>query len=290
MPDITLNELTALCDFTQLESRVTAPLRAALPAAEARLRFFGRYASWNGFFGSGVATLSGKIGRARGLFRDPTEPIDVLADRSVFVASFVFDAARDEFDDHETIYRDTHRDLAQAFVSGLIHFGREHSPAGSATESPSQAERLNRLLAEPEWLQTLNARVATGYGAFLPDVRESLFQAIGYHLGSELLADREFSIIDRTLRRELPELVEFLQQHRERIGSLDHCAYQWIAIHSGDGGAVEEDHFAKATESANLALRYSPDELRGGLRGHVHQGFRQFDADHRAFFSNVNRP
>jgi hypothetical protein len=290
MPAITLDELTALCDFSGLETRVTEPLREAVADAGTRLRFFGRYASWNGFFGSGVATLSGKIGRARGLFRDPGESIDALADRSVFVASFVFDAARDEFDDHETIYRDTHRDLAQAFVSGLIHFGREHSPPGTALEGLSQSQPLNHLLAEPEWLRTLNARVATGYGAFLPDVRESLFQAIGYHLGSELLADREFSIIDRTLRRELPELVDFLRRHRERIGTLDHGAYQWIAIHSGDGGAVEEDHFAKATESANLALRYSPGELHGELRERLHEGFRQFDADHRAFFSNVNRP
>jgi hypothetical protein len=290
MAAVTLDELTAVCDFSRLETRVTEPLQAALADPVTRLRFFGRYASWNGFFGSGVATLSGKIGRARGLFRDPGESIDALADRSVFVASFIFDAARDEFDDHETIYRDTHRDLAQAFVSGLIHFGREHSAAGKAIEGLSQPERLNQLLAEPEWLRTLNARVTTGYGAFLPDVRESLFQAIGYHLGSELLADREFSIIDRTLRRELPQLVQFLQGHREKIGALDHGAYHWIAIHSGDGGAVEEDHFAKATESANLALCYSPRELHGELRERLHDGFRQFDADHRAFFFNVNRP
>jgi hypothetical protein len=290
MSAITTDELTALCDFAGLTARVNDPLCAALPDAEQRLRFFGRYASWNGFFGSGVATLSGKIGRAHGLFRDAAEPIDALADRSVFVASFVFDAARDEFDDHETVYRDTHRDLAQAFISGLIHFVHAGPHAAGFSERDPQFERLNQLLAEPEWLRTLNAHVATGYGAFLPDIHASLFQAIGYHLGSELLADREFSLIDRTLRQKLPQLVEFLRGHRETIGGHDHCAYQWIAIHSGDGGAVEEDHFAKAIEGANLALYYTPAELHVELRERLHDGFRLFDSDHRTFFSNVNRP
>jgi hypothetical protein len=279
---VTASELHALYDFGGLDARVLEPLRAALAEAAARLRFFGRYASWNGFFGSGVATLSGKIGRARGLFRDPAEPIGALADRSVFVASFIFDAARDEFDDHETVYRDTHRDLAQAFVSGLIHFGREIPAA------PTGVEAINQLLAEPEWLRGLNERVATGYGAFQPDERATLFRAIGYHLGSELLADREFSLIDETLRREMPTLREYLRGHRETIGSQDHSAYQWIAIHSGAGAAVEQDHFARATESANHAFRYTPAGLHAEMRLALHSGFRQFDADHRTFFTHVN--
>src|SRR5262249_25119981 len=161
-----------------------------------------RYASWNGYFGSGVATLAGKIGRSRGLFRDRGEPIDALADRSVLVASYIFDAARDEFDDRSTSYRDTHRDLAHAMLSGIIHHAR-----GVAPELTQSSDALNARLADPAWLRTLDGRVAQGYGASYHDVNDTIFAGIGYHLGSELLADREFSIIDAALRRNVPALV-----------------------------------------------------------------------------------
>lgn len=277
-------ELQALTDFSAHEALIRERLDEALANPALTMRFFGRYASWNGFFGSGVATLSGKIGRARRMFIDPAEPITALADRSVFVASFIFDAARDEFDDHATIYRDTHRDLAQALISGLIHYGR------LCLDEWHADDKVNQLLEEPQWLRELNALVATGYGAHQPDVPASLFRAIGYHLGSELLADREFSIIDRRMRDAAPELVAFLEQHRERIGAQDHVAYQWIAIHSGGGGAVEADHFAKATEGANLALRYTSAAERNTLRAYLHMGFKEFAFHHHQFFTNVNLP
>jgi hypothetical protein len=279
-----LAELQALTDFPAHEALILERLDEALSDPAAILRFFGRYASWNGFFGSGVATLSGKIGRARRMFIDPDERITALADRSVFVASFIFDAARDEFDDHETVYRDTHRDLAQALISGLIHYGKH------CLDCWHDAGQVNRLLEEPRWLGELNALVATGYGAHQPDVPASLFRAIGYHLGSELLADREFSVIDRRMRATAPALVAFLEQHRERIGAQDHAAYQWIRIHSGGGGAVEADHFAKAAEGADLALRYTPAAERATMRASLHMGFKEFAFHHHQFFTNVNLP
>lgn len=279
-----LSDLQALTDFPAHEALIRRRIGEAAADPAAALRFFGRYASWNGFFGSGVATLSGKLGRARRMFIDRDEPILALADRSVFVASFVFDAARDEFDDHETVYRDTHRDLAQAMISGLIHYRRTLDAAACGVDA------LNQLLHEPPWLDELNRRVATGYGAFQPDVPAALFRALGYHLGSELLADCEFSIIDRRLRELVPAMVAFLQQHRERIGAQDHCAYQWIDIHSGGGGAVEAEHFASATEGANLALRYTEPAGRGAMRASLYEGFQAFAGDHHQFFANVNVP
>jgi hypothetical protein len=280
MSTVTTAELQQLCDFPQHQRLVRDALAQALGDPAARLRFLGRYASWNGFFGSGVASLAGKIGRSRGNFRDPAQPVAALADRSVYVASFFFDAARDEFDDRDTVHRDTHRCLAQSMLKGAIDHARQAQEIGEA--------QLDALLGDPAWLSTLNARVASGYGNGVPDELEFLFAAIGYHLGSELLADQEFSIIDRTLHELAPQLVEHLTHAMVNIAGQEHRAYQWIAIHSGHGGGAEADHFEWATQGARLAFRFVPEARHDALRASLHQGFRDFARDHREFFERVN--
>lgn len=274
-------ELQRLCDFGSREALVRDKLREAFADPVKRVRFLGRYTSWNGFFGSGVATLAGKIGRCRGLLLDPAQPVKALADRSVFVASFFFDAARDEFDDRDTVHRDTHRCLAQSTLKGLID---DAVKAGALKNDLA----VNVLLAEPDWLQALNRRVARGYGASSDDDLPAVFNSIGYHLGSELLADQEFSTIDATLRAEAPELVERLKTAKVNVAGQEHIAYQWISIHSGHGGGAEADHFEWATQGAKLAFRFAPASQHAELKHHLHRGFVKFAGDHLEFFQRVN--
>lgn len=283
MNKINRGELESLVNFSAQERLVYEAIGRALADPQGRLRFLGRYTSWNGLFGSGVAALAGKIGRSRRLFLDPDEPVPALADRSVYVASFFFDAARDEFDDHESVHRDTHRCLAQATLKGLLQLEAAQLPALSDPRS------VGALLAEPEWLLQLNQKVARGYGAFSEDDLPSIFHAIGYHLGSELLADREFSIIDETLRRTAPELVQHLLTTRVAIAGQEHVAYHWIAIHSGHGGAAEADHFEWATQGTRLALRFTPEAEHATLKHELVEGFVAFAQDHRRFFEQVNQ-
>ncbi|HSX60729.1 MAG TPA: hypothetical protein VLF18_11070 [Tahibacter sp.] len=279
---ISRGELETLVNFSAHERMVHEAISAALGDPLHRLRFLGRYTSWNGLFGSGVAALAGKIGRSRRLFLDRDEPIEALADRSVYVGSFFFDAARDEFDDHESVHRDTHRCLAQATLKGLLEIEAPRVPA------LAERDRVNALLAEPAWLQELNTRVAQGYGVGSADDLPAIFRAIGYHLGSELLADREFSIIDETLRYAAPELTQQLLMKRVSIAGQEHVAYHWIAIHSGHGGGAEADHFEWATQGARLALRFTPEVDHGPLKQQLIQGFLAFAQDHRHFFERVN--
>jgi hypothetical protein len=281
MSEITATELQQLCDFADHQRLVRDALREALQSPVSRVCFLGRYTSWNGFFGSGVATLAGKIGRSRGCFVDPQQPIAAIADRSVYVASFFFDAARDEFDDRDTVHRDTHRCLAQSMLKAMIDHERANGALGNDADLASQ-------LRDPAWLSALNARVAAGYGAGTPDDLANLFSAIGYHLGSELLADQEFTIIDRTLHEQAPQLVAFLKGATINIAGQDHRGYQWIAIHSGHGGGVEAHHFEWATQGARLALRFVPAQYHDELRRCLHQGFLDFARDHREFFERVN--
>lgn len=283
MTDITRKELESLVSFSQQEALVVNALNTAFADPIGRVRFLGRYTSWNGFFGSGVATLAGKIGRSRGLFLDPAQPVHALADRAVFVASFFFDAARDEFDDRDTVHRDTHRCLAQSTLKGLIDFEMERG-----ADELQSAPKINALLDDPDWLTALNARVARGYGSRTSDDLPSIFHAIGYHLGSELLADREFSLIDETLRSSSPELTAYLQSTQVDVAGQSHLAYQWIGIHSGHGGGAEADHFDWATQGVKLAFRFVPAAQHIALKTQLHAGFRAFAQDHREFFERTN--
>lgn len=275
-------ELQKLVPFGAHAKLVRSALLQAVASPEALLRFLARYTSWNGCFGSGVATLAGKIGRTRGIFLDPAMRIRAVADRSVYVASYFFDAARDEFDDRDTVHRDTHRCLAQATLLGTAqHFAR--SDPRLADEA-----RLETLTKAPRWLMKANRNVADGYGANSADSDAAVFAAIGYHLGSELLADQEFSLIDETLQKRCADLVQALKRTQVAIAGQQHTAYQWVSIHSGHGGAVEADHFAWATQGAQRALKYTPAASRAGMRKALHAGFCSFADQHREFFDQVN--
>lgn len=280
---ITPEDLQELADFEAAQERVRkAIMDSGNQGPTGLLRFFARYTSWNGFFGSGVATLSGKIGRSRAVFVDPTVPEQLLSDRSVFVASFFFDAARDEFDDRDTAHRDTHRCLAQATLGGILRYARNQG------YDPTTKE-LNKYLAEPAWLKKLNVKVAQGYGNGSDDSRDAIMTAIGYHLGSEILADREFSLIDESMRKEQKALTQFLKKTKQEIAGQKHVCYQWLQIHSGHGGGAEADHFAWATKGAELAFQYSPKKEHAKMRASLNLGFQSFAKDHKTFFDAVLR-
>lgn len=270
---ISLATLQARYAFDAAEARVRDVVETVVADDRALLRFLGRYIAWNAGFGPGVATLAGKIGRNHTLFLDPDEPLPELADRGIHVASFVFDAARDEFDDGATRHRDTHRSLGQAVLKGLIEVQQIGDPGP--------------LLRRPDWLVALEDDVQRGYGHGTPDDRAHVARGLGFHLGSEILADEEFSLIDATLRDRRPELVQALLRRRVRIADADHPAYYWIGIHSGHGGQVEADHFAWAVKGVEHALATTPAPLRAAFEADVLAGFDAFCACHGAFFARV---
>ena len=283
MKTITLADLEGRYDFTASKKQVHEVLKAALPDDFQRLRFFVRYSSWNGFFGSGVAARAGRIGRSRGLFMDPSEPLLPAADRSVLVASYFFDAARDEFDDRGTAHRDTHRCLSQATLLGMFQL----TLAKSADATRAHPMHLSPQLAEPEWLEDLNDQVARGYGKGQGSTRGALFSAMGYHLGSEILADEEFTIIDDRMHEDQPELTRNLEALEVDIAGQMHGAFRWVSAHSGHGGAAEADHFDWAVEGFERALRYTPESERDDMVQIALRGFDRFCSDHERFFARV---
>ena len=279
---ITADDFISPTDLATTGDRVSRVITDAVTTPARRVLFFGRYAQWNGLFGGGVASLSGKIVRLRSQLLDPNEPIVALADRSVLVASYIFDASRDEFNDRSTKHRDTHRCLGQAHLKGLL--------AVEAVRNPLWAEpdQVNAFLATPSWLDNLCDSVGVGYGSQSGDRPAAVFQAMGYHVGSELLADQEFSTIDQALRTTCPDLVSAMETLEVAIGPQKHKAYSWLSIHSGYGGGVEADHFEWATRGVRLALDLTAPSERAERMNDLRRGFALFVDQHNTFFTQMS--
>jgi hypothetical protein len=258
--------------------RGTEALRRAIEGASAPgalLSVVGRYVQFNSAFGPGLANLAGEIAARQGLFRDPDEPLRLVADRAAEVASDFFYAAIDEFDDRATPWRDTHRTLAQATLKAMgAYFG--YTPQG-----------LNDVIRINPATEASVARVSDGYGigAALDDAR--LFRAMGFHTGSEVLADAEFNVLDQGLRAGRPEMVAALQKTRVAIGGQEHDAYYWVRIHT----SVEADHFDAALKGVNNAARfYAGASDPAAVKGWVLDGFREFADVQGAFMAALAEP
>jgi hypothetical protein len=134
-------------------------------------------------------------------------------------------------------------------------------------------QQLNDVIAINKATETAMERVWEGYGIGAKLEEERLFRGMGFHTGSEILADVEFVIIDRIFQQTRPEMVAALTAMRVSILGETHNAYYWIKIHTG----VEAEHFDAALKGVNNALRFyvgdaDPAQVKGWILG----GFAHF--------------
>jgi hypothetical protein len=271
--EVTRGDLDPVLASHRGNEALTAAFERAVADPGRLLSVLGRYIQFNSAFGPGLANLAGEVAARQGLFRDRDEPVRILADRASEVAADFFHAAVDEFDDRLTPWRDTHRTLAQATLKGV---GRAlgYSP-----------EALNDVIRINPGTTAAMARVATGYGLAAELDERRLFSGMGFHTGSEVLADEEFTIIDRVLKARRPELVEALEATKVEILGSSHNAYYWIRIHT----SVEADHFEAAVKGVNKALRfYSGTSDARTVKAHILDGFREFADVQSAFMAALS--
>jgi hypothetical protein len=238
------------------------------------LRMLSCYIYFNSIFGSGVANLAGEIGAQQSLFRDPGEPMAITADRSVEVAARIFFAAVDEFGvgGGTATGRSTHRTLAQATLKAIGSF------------FDYDIATMNRI-AEPN-ARTLTAidQVRDGYAISQAVDEQKIFRAIGFHMGSEVLADEEFNLLDSFLRTQHPDLVNHLKKTKVTINEVQVSAYHWIQIHT----TVEADHFDAAMLGANLALRYyHRPQAQLDAKAWILNGFKEFAVTQADFMNGL---
>jgi hypothetical protein len=246
---------------THCGNRIFAEALQRVVTGDELLCMLGRYIHFNSIFGSSVTSLAGEIAARQDLFRDADEVIEIIADRSVEVAADIFFAAIDEFGGHTTNHRKTHRSLAQATLKATgTFFGFD--PA-----------RINNIVCLNESTSAAIYKVQEGYGVNQLMYEHEIFHSIGFHLGSEILADEEFRILDNFLLKKYPDLVKYLDKTKVTIGGSQYPAYYWIRIHT----SVEAEHFDVAVKGANHALRYyAGQESRTQIKDWIIEGVTDF--------------
>jgi hypothetical protein len=230
--------------------------------------FVHRFTVFCGDFAGGVANLVGALHVRWDLFRDSSEEVFHCADRGAEIASHVFFAAEDEYADRLTGARVTHRQLAQMLLREIMRY------VGMS------ASVLNRGDNVADDMAAIIDDIKRGYllGASYSD--DELFSALGFHIGAEWLADKEFRAIDRFLARRHPALREHLKATEVLQGM---SAYHWIGLHT----LVEKEHLEHGVVAAKKAICYYQGQLsRAELENLVMHGFRAFGCLQRRFFAS----
>lgn len=270
-PTISFNE-----DLSQVPriSEGRESLRLALERSTTKhdvLHLLTQYVHFNAPFGAGVARLASDLAARPELFGDPScDADDVLSDRSYDVAALVFAAAIEEFCGEIPRHPESHRELAKNVLHSVADFCGYSSSAQRYLFQPTASTVLARRRAEQM------------YGIGAPSTEGELFRSMGFHMGSERLAGDEFRLIDASLRRQHPDLVEHMERPDPAIGGIR--AYTWIKIHT----TVEDIHAEKAFWAANLALGWcrgvlTPPEVKECLV----RGFTEFVALQADFMGHI---
>lgn len=232
--------------------------------------FLHRYSVFNGDFAGGVAGLAGAFHIRRDLFRDPNSKMSDCSDRAADIASHIYFAAEDEYSDRNNPnIRITHRRLGQLLLEHTLRYFRI-----------SADEFRNNFPINLETKDVLR-RVVSGYCLERKNNEAGLFRGLGFHLGSELLADREFNIIDEHLAHNFSELVQYL---KNTSVADDTNAYTWIELHTH----VEEEHFLHAARAAEMSMEYYAGERNSDeVKALILEGFSEFSHIQKQFFKNV---
>jgi len=232
------------------------------------IRFLSRYTLFNGDFAGGVAHLAGAFHTRTDLFRD-NSGVEELSDKASAIASYIFFAAVDEYATRDTGVRVTHRIMAQQLLAETLGY---FSVASSDLQHNYPLNQETRDAIQ---------KVRNGYGINLKNTDQRILHGLGFHLGSEFLADEEFTLLDRFLRKNYSGFVEHLQAVQMDYGKN---AYEWIALHT----IVEQEHFDNAITAATLTLDfYQGKMVKEKVREQIIAGFQSFAKVQKRFFENI---
>ncbi|MDJ0733641.1 MAG: hypothetical protein QNJ47_06055 [Nostocaceae cyanobacterium] len=264
-------------NFSQLDQTVEECCRIATQNPKAFYLFMQRYSHFNGAAGPLVARLASSIGLSRELFRDPNCDIVDEGDRGLKVAARVIAATIEEHSDKH--YKGfTHRNLAQATLKAVGDY------AGLSVQERNEFAKV------PNWLTSLLTAAISAYEG-VPGNIEALIKAMGVHAASEMLADREYTLIDKVVRYEKSG-IGFDKYLRDTHGKVEldgkqFSSWYWIAIHgSYQEAGVEKEHYEAALDALNLAVQYSPYSEEE-VQNLVFQGFSGFVQLQQSLFQKL---
>lgn len=226
--------------------------------------FMQRYAYFNSYAGSLVARLASSIGISYQLFRQDSVAVIDQSDRGLEIAAKVLAATIDEHADAGA-QQVPHRTLAQITLKAVSEYANLDD------------NELNEIAQAPAWMQAIITDLINGYQGKIDDL-EAIVTALGFHIGSELLADREYSLIDKVVRytNRGRGFDAWLQGKQVEVGGKRLSPWYWIVVHGKhNASGVEADHFELALDALNLLAEYRP-ESNEQIWQWASQGFLDF--------------
>jgi hypothetical protein len=268
-----------LYDLPKINGLVESSCKVAIRDPRALYIFMQRYVHFNGYAGSLVARLASSIGLSRDLFNNPDCNVIDEADRGMEIAAKVIAATIDEHADQGAKYV-PHRTLAQATLKAIGNY------AGL-----TEAER-NEIAIAPAWMEKVLDDLFRGYQG-VPGDAAALIRAMGFHIASEVLADREYALIDKVVRFDNRgkgfDAYLRTSDGKVKINDRQFSAWYWIVIHGKhQGSGVEVEHFECALEALNMAAAYRPESAQQ-IREYALQGFSDFAEIQQRLFAEMSK-
>lgn len=261
-------------NFAQLDRTVAATVRIAVKNPTFLYLFFQRYSYFNGYSSAMISRLASSIGMSRYLFSNSELLVVEEADRGMEVAAKIMSAAADE-GAHDT---PVHRALAQLTLKTIGNYAE------------MSTDERNQLAKVPTWLHLLVREVIDNYQGTPNDIA-SLVKGMGAHLASEMLGDREYSLIDMIVRQENKGIGFdlYLKQNSTatKIGNHHYTPWTWVVIHSQhDKSGVEAEHYKEGLEALNMSLRYAQRSEKQMLFW-AYEGFAKFVELQQRLFKQI---
>ena len=265
-----------LFDFEQIETTVTSTLRLVIKDPVALYLFFQRYSHFNGYASAMISRLASTIGLSRYTFSNPEMIVKEESDRGMDIAAQVMSAAADEGANGTPV----HRALAQLTVRTVGDYA-----------DLNDSER-NKFANIPDWLKQIVRDVISIYEGKIDD-EASMVKAMGFHMASEMLGDREYALIDMVVRHENKGIGfdRYLKQKAKPALINDHryTPWSWVVIHSKhDGTGVEAEHSEFAVSALNMAVRYGSASEKQ-IKAWAEEGFRAFVELQQRLFKEICR-
>lgn len=263
-------------DFAVLDRTVASTVRLAAQNPRSLYLFFQRYSHFNGYASAVISRLASSIGLSRYLFNNSELVVIEEADRGMEIAAQVLSAAADEGANDSPV----HRALAQLTLKTVGNYAN------------LSVDERNGIAQIPDWLDTLVKDVVAGYEGTPGDVK-ALVKAMGFHLASEMLGDREYSLIDEVIRYENRGngFDQYLRETAKpvKIHGHNYTPWSWILIHSRhDGTGVEAEHSEYALTALNLAVRFGT-ESEQQLVAWAMEGYGHFVQLQQRLFQEIAR-
>lgn len=263
-----------LFDFEQIEGTLTSTLRLVVKDPVLLYLFFQRYSHFNGYASAMIARLASTVGLSRYCFKNPELIVTEESDRGMDIAAQILSAAADEGANGSPV----HRALSQLSVKTV----------GDYAELTDQ-ER-NKFADIPHWLKEIVRDVISTYEGEVNN-EASMIKAMGFHLASEMLGDREYALLDMIVRHENQGIGfdRYLKEKAKPAIINDHrySPWSWILIHSKyNGSGVEAEHSEFAVAALNMSVRYGSASEKQ-MKIWAEEGFRAFVGLQQRLFREI---